>query len=151
MAIRIMTSICSQYFWRAHQVSWALVLIHQEQLSATGRFNLMENNPERTEQMAMNDPNDDMARRNMDASPRIEDRPRMVARPGWVLPAIVGAALIAGFLVFAMSGDRSRTVTNPASETTGRSERAPAPPVTPPPANPNPTTPQTAPQAPRAQ
>jgi hypothetical protein len=111
----------------------------------------MENNPERTEKMAMNDPNDDMARRNMDARPRIEERPRMEARPGWVLPAIVGAALIAGFLVFAMSGDRSRTVTNPASETTGRSERAPAPPAAPLPANPNATTPQAAPETPRAQ
>jgi hypothetical protein len=94
--------------------------------------------------MAMNDPNDDMARRNTDA------RPRMDARPGWVLPAIVGAVLVAGFLVFAMSGDRSRTVTNPASETTGRSERAPVPPTLPP-GNPSTTTPQTAPEAPRAQ
>jgi hypothetical protein len=95
--------------------------------------------------MAMNDPNDDMARRNTDA------RPRMEARPGWVLPAIVGAVLVAGFLVFAMSGDRSRSVTSPASETTGRTERAPAPPATPLPANPSPTPPQTAPEAPRAQ
>jgi hypothetical protein len=90
--------------------------------------------------MAMNDPNDDMARRNMDARPRIEERSRMDTRPGWVLPALVGAVLVAGFVVFAMSGDRSRTVTSPASETTGRTERAPAPPVAPLPANPNPTT-----------
>jgi hypothetical protein len=31
--------------------------------------------------MAMNDPNDDMARRNMDARPRIEERSRMAASP----------------------------------------------------------------------
>jgi hypothetical protein len=92
--------------------------------------------------MAMNDPNDDMARRNITPTPRIDER------PGWVIPAIVGAVLVAGFLVFAMSGDRSRTVTNPAPETTGRSERAPAAPL---PANPNATTPQAAPEAPRAQ
>jgi hypothetical protein len=101
--------------------------------------------------MAMNDPNDDMARGNTDARPRIEERSRMDTRPAWVVPAIVGAVLVAGFVVFAMSGDRSRTVTNPASETTGRSERAPAPPAAPLPANPNATTPQTAPEAPRAQ
>lgn len=101
--------------------------------------------------MAMNDPNDDMARRNMDTRPRIDERPQMGARPGWVLPAIVAAALLAGFLVFAMSGDGSRTVTGPASETTGRSERAPAPPASPPPANPNATTPQAPPETPRAQ
>jgi hypothetical protein len=95
--------------------------------------------------MAMNDPNDDMAHRNISPRPRIDER------PGWVIPAIVGAVLVAGFLVFAMSGDRTRTVTNPAPETTGRSERAPAPPAAPLPANPNATTPQAAPEAPRAQ
>jgi hypothetical protein len=102
--------------------------------------------------MAMNDPNDDLARRNMDARPRMEDRPRMDARPAWVVPAVVAALLLAGFLVFAMSGDGPRTATTPAPETTGRSERAPAPPAAPAPANPNATTPpQAAPEAPRAQ
>jgi hypothetical protein len=101
--------------------------------------------------MAMNDPNDDMARRNMDARPPIDERPRMEARPGWVLPAIVGAALLAGFLVFTMTDDRSRTTaTTPASETTGRSEHAPVPPSLPP-ANPNATTPRAPSEAPRAQ
>lgn len=95
--------------------------------------------------MTMNDPNDDIARRNMNAKPRTDER------PGWVVPAIVGAVLVAGFLVFAMSGDWSRTATNPASETTGRSEQAPAPPARPLPANPNATTPQAAPETPRAQ
>jgi hypothetical protein len=33
-----MTSIRSQYFSRARQVNRTFVLIHQEQLSATGRF-----------------------------------------------------------------------------------------------------------------
>jgi hypothetical protein len=101
--------------------------------------------------MAMNDPNDDMARRNMDARPRIEERSRMAANPRWVMPAIVGALIVAGFVVFAMMSDRPRTATTPASETTGRSERAPAPPAAPLPANPNATTPQPAPEAPRAQ
>jgi hypothetical protein len=100
--------------------------------------------------MAMNDPNDDLARRNMDPRPRIEERPPMEARSGWVLPALLAAAIIAGFLVFAMTGDRSRTVSTPASETTGRTERAPVPPSLPP-ANPNPTTPQAPSQTPRAQ
>jgi hypothetical protein len=95
--------------------------------------------------MTMNDPNDNLTGRNLDA------RPRTDARPGWVVPAIVGAVLVAGFLVFAMSGDRSTTATSPATETTGRSERAPAPPASPLPANPNATTPQPAPEAPRAQ
>jgi hypothetical protein len=101
--------------------------------------------------MAMNDPNDDMARKSMDARPRIEERPRMDARPGWVVPAVVAALIAAGFVVFAMSGDGPRTATSPAPETTGRSERAPAPPAAPVPANPNATTPQPAPEAPRAQ
>ena len=101
--------------------------------------------------MTMNDPNDDLTRRNMDTRPRVDERPRMDTRPAWVLPAIVGAVLVAGFLVFAMSGDRPSTATNPATETTGRSERAPAPPASPLPANPNATTPQRAPEAPRAQ
>ena len=101
--------------------------------------------------MTMNDPNDDMARRNMDTRPRVDDRPRMDARPAWVIPAIVGAVLVAGFLVFTMSGDRPSTATNPATETTGRSERAPVPPAPPLPANPNAATPQPAPEAPRAQ
>jgi hypothetical protein len=101
--------------------------------------------------MAMNDPNDDMARRNMDARPRIEERSRMDASPRWVMPAIVAALIVAGFVVFAMTSDRPRTATTLASETTGRSERAPAPPAAPLPANPNATTPQAAPDAPRAQ
>ncbi len=100
--------------------------------------------------MTMNDPNDDLARRDMNAPPRIDERPRMEERPGWVVPAIVGALLLTGFLVFAMSGDRTRTATTPTPETTGRSERAPVPPSLPP-ANPNATTPQAAPEAPRAQ
>jgi hypothetical protein len=107
--------------------------------------------------MAMNDPNDDLARR-MDPRPRIEERPlieerpRMEARRGWVLPALLAAAIIAGFLVFAMSGDRSRTATTPPSETMGRNERAPVPPSLPP-GNPTATTPPTAPApvAPRPQ
>ncbi len=102
-------------------------------------------------EMTMNDPNDDLTRRNMDTRPRVDETPRMDTRPAWVLPAIVGAVLVAGFLVFAMSGDRPSTATNPATETTGRSERAPAPPASPLPANPNATTPQPAPEAPRAQ
>lgn len=99
--------------------------------------------------MTMNDPNNDMARRDMNAPPRTDERPRMEQRPGWVVPAVVGAVILAGFLVFAMSGDGPRTATTPAPETTGRSDRAPAPPATPLPANPNATTPQKAPEAPR--
>jgi hypothetical protein len=120
-------------------------------LSPTRRLSLIEDKTERNRQMTMNDPNDDIARRNMDARPRVDDRPRMDARPAWVVPAIVGAVLVAGFLVFTMSGDRPSTATKPATETTGRSERAPAPPATPLPANPKATTPQPAPEAPRAQ
>jgi hypothetical protein len=63
--------------------------------------------------------------------------------------AIVAAAIVAFVLAFGFrGGEPSRTATGPAPETTGRSERAPAPPAAPLPANPNATTPQAAPDAP---
>jgi hypothetical protein len=80
------------------------------------------------------------------------DRRRVVdERPGWVTPAIIGALLLAGILAFAASGNRDRTATTPAPETTGRTERAPVPPAAPLPANPNATTPQATPDVPRPQ
>ena len=67
--------------------------------------------------MTMNDPRGDM-----DARDRMNpDRRRVVnERPGWVTPAIIGALLLAGVLAFAASGNRDRTATTPAPETTGR-------------------------------
>ena len=96
--------------------------------------------------MTMNDPRGDM-----DARDRMNpDRRRVVnERPGWVTPAIIGALLLAGLLAYAASGNRDRTATTPAPETTGRTERAPVPPTAPLPANPNATTPQAAPDVPR--
>jgi hypothetical protein len=98
--------------------------------------------------MTMNDPRGDM-----DARDRMNpDRKRVVTeRPGWVTPAIIGALLLAGVLAFAASGNRERTATTPAPDTTGRTERAPVPPAAPLPANPNATTPQAAPDVPRPQ
>ena len=94
--------------------------------------------------MTMNDPRGDM-----DARDRMNpERRRVVSeRPGWVTPAIIGALLLAGLLAYAASGNRDRTATTPAPETTGRTERAPVPPALP--ANPNATTPQAAPDVPR--
>ena len=83
--------------------------------------------------MTMNDPRDDAARR--EGAIR-RDSMAKSRQPGWVLPAIVGAVLLAGVVAFAMSGDRTRTATTPAPDTTGRSERAPVP--APPPAAPSP-------------
>ena len=71
--------------------------------------------------MTMNDPRGDM-----DARDRMNpERRRVVSeRPGWVTPAIIGALLLAGLLAYAASGNRDRTATTPAPETTSRSERA---------------------------
>jgi hypothetical protein len=93
----------------------------------------------------MNDPRGDM-----DARDRMNPERRRVVneRPGWVTPAIIGALLLAGILAFAASGNRDRTATTPAPETTSRSERA-VPPAAPLPANPHATTPQAAPDVPR--
>jgi hypothetical protein len=96
--------------------------------------------------MTMNDPRGDM-----DARDRMNpDRRRVVnERPAWILPAIVVALLLAGLLVF--TGTQTRTASTPAPETTGLTQRAPAPPAAPLPANPNATTPQAAPDVPRPQ
>jgi hypothetical protein len=97
--------------------------------------------------MTLNDP-----RGAMDARDRVNpDRRRVGERPGWVTPAIIGALLLAGILAFAASGNRDRTATTTAPETTGLLQRAPVPPAAPLPANPNATTPQAAPEAPRPQ
>jgi hypothetical protein len=90
-------------------------------------------------------------RGDMDARDRMNPERRRVVneRPGWVTPAIIGALLLAGLLAYAASGNRDRTATTPAPETTGRTERAPVPPAAPLPANPNATTPQAAPDVPR--
>jgi len=69
---------------------------------------------------------------------------------GLIVGTIIAALLVVFVIAFGMTGgEPSRTATSPAPETTGRSERAPAPP--PLPANPNATTPQAAPDAPRPQ
>jgi hypothetical protein len=98
--------------------------------------------------MAMNDPRD--PRDNMDPRDRMgADRRRIVDhRQSWVIPTAVGALLVAGVLLYAASGDRTRTATTPAPETAGRTDRAPVAPL---PANPNATTPQATPDAPRPQ
>jgi hypothetical protein len=69
-----------------------------------------------------------------------------------IVGTIIAALLVVFVIAFGMTGgEPSRTATSPAPETTGRSERAPAPPSAPLPANPNAATPQAAPDAPRPQ
>jgi hypothetical protein len=85
--------------------------------------------------MTMNDPRDDMARREDMARIDAMRRRRVDDSPNWVLPAI-----LAGCVGYVMGGDRTHTATTLPSETTGRSERAPAPPAIP-------AAPRTAPEA----
>jgi hypothetical protein len=79
------------------------------------------------------------------SDPRFEDRPDLRQRDGywmsdnsgWIFAGVVGAMLLAGLVFYSLSGEGPRTASTPASETTGRVDRAPAapaPPATPAPA-----------------
>jgi hypothetical protein len=91
--------------------------------------------------MTMNDPRDDMARRDEMAHRVAMSKRRVDDSPNWLLPAFLGVAVLAGIVWYVMGGDRTHTAATLPSETTGRSERAPAPPAIP-------TAPRTAPEAP---
>jgi len=47
---------------------------------------------------------------------------------GYIAAGVVAVLLVVGLILYSASGDRTSTASNPASETTGRSERAPMPP-----------------------
>jgi hypothetical protein len=94
--------------------------------------------------MTINEPRDDMSRWGEMARRDAMRRQREDDSPNWVLPAFVGVAILAGIVWYVMGGDRTHTATTLPSETTGRSERAPAPPAMP-------TAPRTVPEAPAPQ
>ena len=75
------------------------------------------------------------------SDPRFDDRPDlrptrsgMYENSSWIFAGLIGALLLAAFVFYSLSGDGPRTASNPAIETTGRVDRAPAVP-------PRPTTP----------
>jgi hypothetical protein len=81
-----------------------------------------------TEELAMSDSRFD---RGIDS--RREYLGEYSPTTGWITSAIVLAFLMLGVFLFSTSADRTPTASNPSSETTGQSERAPAPTI---PANP---------------
>jgi len=46
----------------------------------------------------------------------------------YIAAGVVAVLLVVGLILYSTSTDRTSTASNPASETTGRSERAPTPP-----------------------
>src|SRR5712691_10301985 len=75
-----------------------------------------------SEEPTMSDPRYDGG---IPPSDYMRDHPQSTS---YIAAGVVAVLLVVGLILYSASGDRTSTASNPASETTGRSERAPMPP-----------------------